>query len=125
MLELKEIADKYKLELVLLFGSRLSTDLHFESDIDIAVYGKEILSEEEKIQLVYELSNIFHSDDVDLVDLRTASPFLEKEILKNYKVLFQKDETLLYRLELANMHKIKEIEILEQIRRERIEEFVK
>ncbi len=125
MLELKEIADKYKLELVLLFGSRLSTDLHFESDIDIAVYGKEILSEEEKIQLVYELSNIFHSDDVDLVDLRTASPFLEKEILNNYKVLFQKDETLLYRLELANMHKIKEIEILEQIRRERLEEFVK
>ena len=125
MLEFKDIADKYQLDLVLLFGSRAAGDLRPESDIDLAVYGRQILSEAEKIQLIYELGNIFHSDDIDMVDLRTASPFLEKEVLKNYKVLFQRDEMLLYRLELANMRKTKEIEILDRMRRERLEEFIR
>lgn len=123
-LEFKDIADKYQLDLILLFGSRAVGDLHLESDFDIAVYGRQNLSEAEKIQLVYELGNIFRTDDIDLVDLRTASPLLEKEILKNYKVLLQRDEMLLYRLELANMRKMKELEILDRMRRERLEEFV-
>lgn len=113
------------MDLILLFGSHAIGDLKLESDIDIAVYGKQILSEDKKIQLICELGNIFHSDDIDLVDLRTASPFLEKEVLKNYKVLLQRDEMLLYRLELANMRKIKELEILERMRRERLEEFIR
>ncbi|MBM4334238.1 MAG: nucleotidyltransferase domain-containing protein [Deltaproteobacteria bacterium] len=125
MLEFKDIADKYQLDLILIFGSRAAGDLHPESDIDIAVYGRQILSETVKIQLIYELGSIFHSDDVDLVDLRTASPLLEHEALKNYKILFQRDEMLLHQLESANMRKMKEIEILDRIRRQRLEEFIR
>jgi len=125
MLKFEDLAAKYQLDLILIFGSRAAEDVHSESDIDIAVYGRQILPESEKIQLTYELCNVFLTDDIDLVDLRTASPLLEKEVLKNYKVLFQRDEMLLYQLELANMRKMKELEILDRIRRERLEEFVR
>lgn len=125
MLKLKDIADKYQLDLIVMFGSRLTGKFHSESDVDIAVYGKQIISETEKIQLIYELCNVFHTDNIDLIDLRTASPFLKKEVLKNYKILFQRDLVLLFRLELANMYEMKELEILNEIRRERLEEFVR
>lgn len=125
MLRIKDLADKYRLDLILMFGSRVTGTVHPESDIDIAVYGRQILSETEKIQLIFELCNLFHTYDIDLVDLRTASPFLKKEVLKNYRILLQRDATLLYQLELVNMHEMKELEILDQIRRERLEEFVR
>jgi predicted nucleotidyltransferase len=125
MLRLGDLADKYQLDLILMFGSRLTGNVHPESDVDIAVYGRRILSETEKIQLIYELSNIFHTDDIDLVDLRAASPFLKKEVFKNCKILLQRDAMLLYQLELANMHEMKELGILDWIRRERLEEFVR
>jgi len=69
--------------------------------------------------------DIFHTDDIDLVDLRTASPLLKKEVLKNYEILLQRDAALLYQLELVNMHELKELEILDRIRREQLEEFVR
>jgi len=125
MSKLEDIANKYQLDLVLVFGSRATGKVHPESDIDIAVYGKEILSETAKIQLIYESCGVFHTDNIDLVDLITAPVFLKKEIFKNYKILLQRDSMLLYQLELANMHELKELEILDQIRRERLQEFVR
>jgi predicted nucleotidyltransferase len=121
---LEDIASRYQLDLILMFGSRSTGKVHPESDIDIAVYGKKVFSEIDKIQLIYELSNVFHTDKIDLVDLRTAAPFLRREVFKNRKILLQRDSMLLYQLESANMHEIKELEILDQIRRERLEEFV-
>jgi predicted nucleotidyltransferase len=125
MLRIGDLADKYQLDLILMFGSRLTGNIHPESDIDIAIYGRQIFSETEKIQLIYELCNIFHTDNIDLVDLRTASPFLKKEVLKNYKIFLQRDAMLLYQLELANIYEMKELEILDRIRREQLEEFVR
>jgi len=125
MMKLEDLADKYQLDLILIFGSRATGSVHLRSDTDIAVYGRQNLSETEKIHLVYELSNVFRTDDIDLVDLRTASPFLKKEVLRHYRILLQRDALLLYQLELTNIHEMKELEILDQIRRERLEEFVR
>ena len=124
MAALEGLASKHNLELILVFGSQARGEAHPASDMDIAVYGRQILSETEKIELIYELSGIFHMDDIDLVDLRSAPPLLKKEALSAYKVLFQEDAELLYRLELANLHELKELEVLDRIRRERLEEFV-
>ena len=109
---------------------RFHADLHGSSQppakgAHIAVYGKKIFVETDRIQLIYEPCNVFHTDNIDLVDLRTASPFLKREIFKNRKILLQRDSMLLYQLESANMHETKELEILDQIRRERLEEFVR
>jgi len=125
MLKLADIVDKYQLDLILMFGSRAKGNVRPESDVDIAVYGRQMFSETEKVQLTYELCTIFRTNDIDLVDLRTAPPLLKFEVFKNCKPLFQRDPMLLYRLELANIHEMKELEALQQIRRERLGEFVK
>jgi len=119
------LAEKYKLELILLFGSRVQGGLHPESDMDIAVYSRQVLSETEKINITYELCNILHTDKIDLVDIKTAPPILKREIFKGYKVLYQKDPMLLYQLELVSVYEFKESEVLFQIRHERLQEFVR
>ena len=124
MEKLKGLADKYHLELILVFGSQAQGSVHPESDVDIAVYGKHVLSEKEKINLTYELGNILQTEKIDLVDIKTASPLLKKKIFENYTVLHQKDPFLLYQLELASLYEYKESEVLYEIRRERLQESI-
>lgn len=40
--EIREIAEKYKVEKVILFGSRARGDFHRTSDIDLAVKGGDL-----------------------------------------------------------------------------------
>ena len=123
--DLKDLVNKYKLSLVLLFGSHVHGDVHPESDMDIAIYGKKILSEADKINLTYEFSKIFHKDKIDVVDIKTSHPLLKREIFKDYKVLYQRNPMLVYQLELVSLHEFKESEILCQIRHERLQEFIR
>ena len=122
--KIKDIVKKYNLELVLLFGSSASGNINAGSDIDIAVYGKHILSEKEKIALILEFSNIFYTDKIDIIDIKTASPLLKKEIFKCYRILYRETPLLLYQLELVSIYEYKESEILYQMQRERLQEFV-
>lgn len=125
MKTLKDLANKYKLSLVLLFGSHVHGDVHPESDMDIAVYGKKILSEADKINLTYEFSKIFHKDKIDVVDIKTSHPLLKREIFKDYRVLYQRNPMLVRQLELVSLYEFKESEILYQIRHERLQEFIR
>jgi len=122
---LENLANKYRLSLILLFGSRAQGDVHPESDMDIAVYGKKILSEGDKISLTYEFSKIFHTDEIDVVDIKTSPPLLKRDIFKNYKVLYQRNLMLVRQLELVCLYEFKESEILYQIRHERLQEFIR
>jgi len=124
MEKFKDLAGKYQIELILVFGSQVQGTIHPESDVDIAVYSKHVLTEAEKINITYELCNILQTEKVDLVDIKTASPLLKKKIFENYTVLHQKDALLLYQLELASLYEYKESEVLYQIRRERLQESI-
>lgn len=137
MEKIERLAESYQLELILIFGSQAQAHTHAqaqtqtsshlshpESDLDIAFYGNQILSEIQKINLTTDLCNLFHTDKVDLVDIKTAPPLLKKEIFKNYKVLYQKDPILLYQLELVSIYEFLEADILYQIRHERLQESI-
>jgi len=58
MTTLEDLASKHKLDLILIFGSQARGEARPASDMDIAVYGRQIFSETEKIQLIYELCDI-------------------------------------------------------------------
>lgn len=119
------LAERYRLEMILLFGSHAGDKINSESDVDIAICGDRVLDEKEKIRIVYEICNIIGSDKVDLVDIKTAPPLLKKEIFKNYRILCLKNPILLYQLELTGMYEFRESEILYQMRHERLQEFIK
>ncbi len=89
--KLNELAEKYYLNLMILFGSQVRKQphqLHQESDFDVAYLSKKDLSGKEIIAFDCDLIDVFNSDRVDLTDLRNANPFLRQEIAKNSQLLF-------------------------------------
>jgi len=85
----KKIAQQYKLELILLFGSRIGKKLHKESDFDVAYLSKRNLNLNEEAELIVKLAPIFKSENIDLVNLKKASPLLFYAIFKECEVLFE------------------------------------
>ncbi|MEK7202845.1 MAG: nucleotidyltransferase domain-containing protein [Patescibacteria group bacterium] len=86
--KIKKIAQKYNLEMVLLFGSQVNGRAKPDSDVDIAYSAQKPLSTDEKIDLNNDLGNLFHKDNVDQVDIKSANPLLLHEISTNCKLLF-------------------------------------
>ena len=98
--KLREIAEKYNLKLLLLFGSRLGDKkfLHKESDFDVAYLPKKNLDLTKEAKLICDLMPIFKSERVDLANLKKVSPFLFYSILQNCQILYTGDPLLFYYL---------------------------
>jgi len=88
--KIEEIAEKYNLKMLLLFGSQLKDKklLHSESDVDVAYYAQRELTGKEAIDLNCDLIDTFGHDRIDMVDLKKAPPLLRFEISRNSKMLF-------------------------------------
>jgi len=87
----KKIAQKYSLELILLFGSKISEKTHKESDFDVAYLSKKDLNLEEESRLIIEFSPIFRSENIDLVNLKKSPPLLFYAVFKNCQVLYERE----------------------------------
>jgi len=86
----RKIAQKYQLDLLILFGSQIKGKkfLTDESDCDIAYQAKKDLNGKEMINLNYDLMNLFKNDRIDIVDIKKADPLLKFEIYQNSKLIY-------------------------------------
>jgi len=76
-----------RLRLVILFGSAASGKTHRNSDIDIAfLFEKSV----DILELTNTAIRLLHNDNVDVIDLRRASPLLKFSAVKKGKLLFEK-----------------------------------
>jgi len=96
MLSENEIKDKLEplffdkeLKLVLLFGSLASGKVHKHSDIDLGFLYENPIN---IIDLSNKVIQLLHTDRVDVVDLKTASPLLKYSAAKNGNVLYEKKD---------------------------------
>lgn len=84
--EIRELAQKYEIEQVILFGSRARGDYHRTSDIDLAVRGG---NRTRFILDVDELtSTLLKYDIVDLDE--PVDSFLMESIKKEGKIIYEK-----------------------------------
>lgn len=83
-------------ELVYLFGSQTSGKVKPLSDIDFAVLFTKNLTDQErfnhKLKILGGLSEILKTDKIDLVDLKTAPPFLQFEVIRKRNEIFVRQE---------------------------------
>lgn len=91
-LELEEIAERYHLNNIMLFGSSLTDEFNEYSDIDIAVLGTNPLELDALFELEDFFENQFHRT-IDVVDLRSESLdfFIKVNILNTAQVIFDSD----------------------------------
>ncbi len=75
------------LRLVILFGSAASGKIHKKSDIDIAfLFDKPV----DILELTNTVIRLLHTNNVDVVDLRRASPLLKFSVVKKGRLLYEK-----------------------------------
>ncbi|MCX6718281.1 MAG: nucleotidyltransferase domain-containing protein [Candidatus Staskawiczbacteria bacterium] len=87
-INLKEIAKRYHLKMVLLFGSQATGKTHKESDFDIAYLPEKNLSYDDEININLQFANIFRNDRVDTVDINKSNPLLLFQVSKNSILLY-------------------------------------
>jgi len=91
---LKNLAEKYGLSLVLLFGSRVTGKTHSKSDTDMAYFSDKPLSLSQESSFFIDLLPVVREKNIDIVSLKKASPLLLKEIFDNAIVLYEARESL-------------------------------
>lgn len=87
--ELSKLAKKYKLKLIMLFGSFSNGKNRTGSDFDISVLGENRAIIKKDIKLIEELSRIIRKD-IDLSIINSADPLLKYQIAKNCVLLYGK-----------------------------------
>ncbi len=88
--KIAELAKKYGLTLVVLFGSQATGQTHKESDVDVAYMSEKKLSFDDEALLNFNMTEIFHNDKVSLVNMKTASPLLLKQVVTDAVVLYER-----------------------------------
>jgi predicted nucleotidyltransferase len=94
--QLAALFEDRKVALAYLFGSQARGDAGPLSDIDIAIYFDKTVAREEqfdlRLQVLGGLTDLFRTDDVDVVVLNEAPPLLAHRVLKYGQLLFCVDD---------------------------------
>ncbi|MEJ2249894.1 MAG: nucleotidyltransferase domain-containing protein [Candidatus Lokiarchaeota archaeon] len=88
---IKKIAQKYNLSLIYLFGSKAIKKDSKLSDTDIAVLPKDGVKKDRKdlvLDLIFEFSQLFHSDKIDLLVLEGSSLSIQYNVISEGKLLY-------------------------------------
>ncbi|MGR3302282.1 MAG: type VII toxin-antitoxin system MntA family adenylyltransferase antitoxin [Candidatus Scalindua sp.] len=93
---LRHICDLYGIDLIFLFGSHAKNRVTAKSDLDIGVYLKDRISSIKIWELQCSLIDIYKRCDIDLIVLNDASPLLLFDLLLNHKIIYAREEQLLY-----------------------------
>ncbi|MBU1053471.1 MAG: nucleotidyltransferase domain-containing protein [Proteobacteria bacterium] len=97
-----------------LFGSFASMTITPLSDLDIAVYLSGKYLSPKRLQILGDLTDIFKTDEIDLVILNTAPLTLRMKILKNKKILADNDPFFRHSYESVTMRTYFDFSILEK-----------
>ena len=95
--QIKKLAEKHGLSLVILFGSQVAGKTHKESDYDFAYLSDKKLSFEDEGKIIIDLAEVIGARDerlINLTDIKKAGAFLLKEIFDRHHVLFYADRNV-------------------------------
>ena len=122
--KIRDLAQQYRLTLLVLFGSQATGKTHRESDVDVAYSAEAALDTQDDIRINYELTLIFHTDHVDTVNLRHTPPLLLQQIADEGIALYEKTGVEFAALQVYALRRFREARPLFEIRREKLDAFV-
>lgn len=89
--EITQIAEKYGLDFVVLFGSQATGKTHPKSDVDIGVISR---GKFDILKLMVDMDRVLGRDDVTVVDLSRASPTLMRSVVVDGKLLYEREQAM-------------------------------
>ncbi|HHT9158313.1 MAG TPA: type VII toxin-antitoxin system MntA family adenylyltransferase antitoxin [Candidatus Brocadiaceae bacterium] len=89
-LKIANLAEKYNLTLVILYGSQASGEVRKESDIDIAVLGARPIPLEQLIDLNNEFAELFKVSEIDVKSLHNTNFLFRYQVMSKGVLLYGK-----------------------------------
>lgn len=86
-----------------LFGSIAEGKTHKFSDVDVAVYYKTSPSLKRYLQLINDVCGILETDDVDVVNMNSASPLIVHDILSFGELLVCRNDDFYVNLRIKTL----------------------
>ena len=87
-----QIARKYGIKLVILFGSRAKDTTGLKGDSDIAILTQKSLNDQKEYNMFQDFIQFFRSDNLDLAVLNFASPLLRFQVAKDGQLLYERQK---------------------------------
>ena len=84
---LDPLCGQYRLRLIIVFGSTVTGSRGPESDVDIALLADAPL---DLVAVTTDVIRLLHTDHVDVVDLRRASPLLAMEVARHGRLVYER-----------------------------------
>ena len=125
---LAKLAEKYGLELVLLFGSRISGKTHKESDYDIGYLSSRPLGLIEEGKLIIDLMPVLEVNDerlINLVNIKKSTPLLLYSMTAKCQILHEGQPALFANLRAAAFKEYLELKPLYETRERRLKRLIK
>ncbi len=122
--QITALAQKYKLKLVLLFGSQATGLTHSKSDVDIGVLGEGPISFDDRLSITGDLYTIFKRGDVEIADLRTSPPLLQREATMEGIVLYESGPNIFERFLMFAQKNFFETKPLRDIQNKRLARYL-
>ena len=116
------LACKHSLSCVVLFGSQATGVIHPKSDIDIAVLCKNNV---DMLSLTIDFYKLFKREDVEVVDLGTASPTMMYAVVKDGKLLYENEIGAFLKWKLYAMWVWRDTAWLRQLRNKKMIEWAR
>jgi predicted nucleotidyltransferase len=128
MLATEEIRERlvpfYKesdLRLIVLFGSALTGASHKKSDIDLAfLFDRPV----DILSLTNKVIRLLHTDKVDVIDLKHASPLLKYSVAEKGKLLYEKAPGMFFEFYLLAFKEYVDTKKLREARKTTIKNFL-
>lgn len=92
--EIEKLAKKYRLSMVVLFGSQVSGKTHPLSDVDFAFLSEKRMTLIEIARMQTIFIRELRLKNLEMVDLKTATPLLLKKIADESILLYEKESLL-------------------------------
>jgi predicted nucleotidyltransferase len=109
------------LQIVLLFGSQSSGQVHPESDIDLGFLYDEPV---DLLELTNKVTRLLHTDRVDVVDLRRANPLVCFSAARQGELLFERSPGLFNRFYSLSFRRYVDTKKLRDARQRAIDTFL-
>ena len=86
-LSVTDIVVRFDLDLILMYGSRAREQSHPKSDTDIAIRSRRVIPREQELIIARELDAFY--PNVEVCDIRKASPLLLGAIAQDAKLVYE------------------------------------
>jgi predicted nucleotidyltransferase len=90
--DIQALAQKHDLDLVILFGSQARGNTHPKSDIDLGVTSNKPIELSKMLEIIGDFSSLLKREDVEVVDLNQAGFTLLGAVVRDGKMMYEKED---------------------------------